>query len=150
MSDDWTQAWQPTVDVVGQDFSGGIESTAVDEIERATIRRYCEPLEFSCPLHYDEEVAKAHGYAGILAPHSGVSSTWIDIGLWRPGQGTRYPLAHPHVDIPQGARPGDAGAARAAHDGGLRHGHRDRVPRAARRRRPAHGKGPQADLLPAS
>ena len=105
MSDDWTQAWQPTVDVVGQDFSGGVESTAVDAIERATIRRYCEPLEFSCPLHYDEEVAKAHGYAGILAPHSGVSSTWIDIGLWRPGQGTRYPLAHPHVDIPRARGP---------------------------------------------
>ena len=101
MSEDWTQAWQPTVDVVGQDFSGGIESTAIDEIERATIRRYCEPLEFSCPLHYDEEVARAHGYAGILAPHSGVSSTWIDPGIWRPGEGTRYPLAHQHVDIPR-------------------------------------------------
>ena len=101
MSEDWTQAWQPTVDVVGQDFSGGIESTAIDEIERATIRRYCEPLEFSCPLHYDEEVARAHGYAGILAPHSGVSSTWIDPGIWRPGEGTRYPVAHQHVDIPR-------------------------------------------------
>ena len=105
MSEDWTQDWQPTVDVVGQDFSGGIESTAIDEIERATIRRYCEPLEFSCPLHYDEEVAKANGYAGILAPHSGVSSTWIDAGLWRPGQGTRYPMAHPHVDIPRARGP---------------------------------------------
>ena len=101
MSDDWTTDWQPTVDVVGRDFSGGIESTAIDAIERATIRRYCEPLEFDCPLHYDEDVAKAHGYAGILAPHSGVSLTWIDAGLWRPGEGTRYPAAHPHVDLPR-------------------------------------------------
>jgi acyl dehydratase len=105
MSDDWTPAWQPAVDVVGQDFSGGVESSAVDAIERATIRRYCEPLEFDCPLHYDEEVAKTHGYKGILAPHSGVSSTWIDAGLWRPSEGTRYPIAHPHVDLPRARGP---------------------------------------------
>ena len=105
MTDDWTEDWQPTVDVVGQDFSGGVKTTAADAIERATIRRYCEPLEFDCPLHYDEAVAKEQGYAGILAPHSGVSSTWIDAGLWRPGQGTRYPVAHPHVDLPRARGP---------------------------------------------
>ena len=105
MSDDWTQDWQPTVECVGQDFSGGIAAPAVDPIERAIVRRYCEPLEFDCPLHHDRETARAHGYRDILAPHSGVSSTWIDPGLWRPGQGTRYPSAHPHADIPRDRGP---------------------------------------------
>ena len=44
MSEDWTQDWQPTVECVGRDFSGGIASPAVDPIERASVRRYCEPL----------------------------------------------------------------------------------------------------------
>ena len=105
MSEDWTQDWQPTVECVGRDFSGGIASPAVDPIERASVRRYCEPLEFGCPLHYDAEVARAHGYRDILAPHSGISSTWIDPGLWRPGQGTRYPSVHPHADIPRDRGP---------------------------------------------
>ena len=78
MADDWTQDWPPTVDVGGQDFSGGIETTADDALERATIRRYCDPIEFDCPLRYDEDVARQHGYAGILAPGTVVRSSFMN------------------------------------------------------------------------
>ncbi len=101
MADDWTEAWLPTVQVVGQDFSGGVESTALDVIELGALRKFCEPLELDCPLHYDLDVAKQHGYRNVLATVSGISQTWLDSGLWRPGMGSRYPQAHAHVDIPR-------------------------------------------------
>ena len=101
MSDDWTRAWQPTIDVIGQDFSGGIESTAVDVIELGAVRKFLEAVELDCPLHYDVDIARQHGYRDVLAPISGVSQTWLNTGLWRPGLGSRYPTAHPHVDIPR-------------------------------------------------
>ena len=106
MADDWQGAWQGTVDAVGGDFSGGVQSTAVDQIELGAVRKFLEPLELDCPLHYDTDAAKQQGYRGVLAPVSGVSSTWLDGGLWRPGMGSRYPQAHPHVDIPR-ARAGE-------------------------------------------
>ena len=101
MADDWTQDWQATVDVVGEDFSGGVQSTAADAIELGAVRKFLEPLELDCPLHYDGDVAKQHGYRDVLAPVSGISQTWLDTGLWLPGQGSRYPQAHSHVDIPR-------------------------------------------------
>ena len=101
MSDEWMQAWQPTIDVVGRDFSGGLESTAIDTIELGAVRKFLEAVELDCPLHYDAEVAKAHGYRNVLAPISGVSQTWLDAALWRPGLGSRYPSNHPHVDVPR-------------------------------------------------
>ena len=101
MSDDWAEAWQPTLDAVGQDFGGGIETTAIDVIELGAVRRFLEAVELDCPLHYDVDVAAQQGYRGVLAPVSGISQTWLDTGLWRPGLGSRYPQAHPHVDIPR-------------------------------------------------
>ena len=101
MVDDWAEAWRATVDCVGQDFSAGMQSTAVDQIELGGVRKFCEPVELDCPLHYDLEVAKQHGYRGVVAPVSGISATWLDGGLWRPGMGSRYPQAHPHADIPR-------------------------------------------------
>ena len=101
MADDWQAAWQGTVDAVGGDFSGDVQSTAVDQIELGAVRKFLEPLELDCPLHYDPDAAKQHGYRNVLAPVAGISSTWLDAGLWRPGMGSRYPQAHPHVDIPR-------------------------------------------------
>ncbi len=101
MADDWQQDWQQTINVIGQDFSGGIQSTAVDEIEKSSVRRFLEAVELDCPLHYDADVAQQHGYRNILAPVSGISQTWIDTALWRPGLGSRYPSNHPHVDVPR-------------------------------------------------
>ena len=101
MADNWQAAWQGTIDAVGGDFSGGVTSTALDQIEMGAVRKFLEPLELDCPLHYDADAAKQHGYRNILAPVAGISSTWLDAGLWRPGMGSRYPQAHPHVDIPR-------------------------------------------------
>lgn len=90
--DDWEAAWQPVIDVIGEDFSGGVVQEAVDDIEKGLVRRYLEPIEFDCPLHYDEEVAKAHGYPGIIAPYSGLA-TWTSTGVWNPGDEPVYTSA---------------------------------------------------------
>jgi hypothetical protein len=82
--DEWPAEWQPMIDAVGQDFGGGIVYLAADDVEKALVRRYLEPLEFDCPLHYDEEVARQYGYRGIVAPYSGMS-TWIADAKWKPG-----------------------------------------------------------------
>jgi acyl dehydratase len=96
--DGWENAWQPVIDLVGEDFSEGEKQPAADLVERASIRRYLEPLEFGCPLHFDEAVATANGYRGILAPYSGISQTWTDQGQWHPGQPTNYPTADPNAN----------------------------------------------------
>ena len=65
---DWQDEWQPVVDAIGQDFGGGTKREAVEDIEKSTIRRYCEPLEMDFPLFYDEAAAKAQGFKGIPGP----------------------------------------------------------------------------------
>lgn len=87
--DDWEAAWQPLVDLVGQDLRPGDVSTAVDRIEPALVRHYLEPLEFDCPLHVDDEAARAHGYPGMIAPYSGLA-TWVSAGVWAPGDDPVY------------------------------------------------------------
>lgn len=84
MADDWQQAWQPMINAVGTDFSDGAEVQGADEVERGAIRRFLEPLEFDCPLHYDRAVATAYGYSDILAPYSSLM-TWTIPPLWYPG-----------------------------------------------------------------
>jgi hypothetical protein len=98
--DDWAKAWQPLVDAVGRDFSAGETTTGIDVIERSSVRRYLEPLELDCPLHYDEAAAKAAGYRDIVAPFSGISSTWLDAGQWKPSDPSRYPNADPNWNSP--------------------------------------------------
>jgi acyl dehydratase len=83
MDQDWKQAWQPVVDAIGQEF--GRVTTGADEISAATIRRYLEPLEFDCALHYDAEVAREHGYGDIVAPNSSIQTFSLP-PMWRPGQ----------------------------------------------------------------
>ncbi|HRC62154.1 MAG: MaoC family dehydratase N-terminal domain-containing protein [Dehalococcoidia bacterium] len=94
----WESAWQPLMDLVGEDFSEGETQPAIDVVEKTSIRRYLEPLEFGCPLHFDEAAAKASGYKGILAPYSGISQTWTDQGQWNPGDPTNYPNADPNFN----------------------------------------------------
>lgn len=91
MANDWQAAWQPMIDSIGKDFGANARSVAVDAIERGAVRKFCEPLEMDCPLFYDEETARAHGYDGIPAPISGISQTWVATPLWSPGKDTIYP-----------------------------------------------------------
>jgi len=85
MSDDWKQAWQPLIDAVGTDFGGTAEIWGADEVERSTIRRFLEPLEFDCPLHYDKATALSYGYSDIVAPYSSMLSYTLP-AMWQPGQ----------------------------------------------------------------
>jgi hypothetical protein len=84
MSDDWQAAWQPVIDAVGTEF-GDDEIEGADAVDRSAVRRYLEPLEFDCPLHYDDGVARAHGYPGTIAPLASYI-TFAVPALWKPGQ----------------------------------------------------------------
>lgn len=84
MNDDWKQEWQATVDAVGMQFGQG-EVLGADVIDASAIRRYLEPLEFDCALHYDEATARAHGYAGVSAPCSAILSFTV-APMWQPGE----------------------------------------------------------------
>jgi hypothetical protein len=81
---DWTAEWQEVVDAVGRDFGDGRTRYGADPIERSTIRRYLEPLEFDCALHYDPEAAQAHGYPDVIAPYTAALS-WSIPAMWSPG-----------------------------------------------------------------
>jgi len=84
MSDDaWKAAWDPVVAAVGRDFSDGA-SEGADAVERGLVRRYLEPLEFDCPLHYDDAAAEAHGYGGMIAPYSSYLAFAV-APIWSPG-----------------------------------------------------------------
>jgi N-terminal half of MaoC dehydratase len=65
---DWAAAWEPMVSAVGTEFGGDEVVWGADRVERGLIRRFLEPLEFDCPLHLDDEIARTHGYPGIVAP----------------------------------------------------------------------------------
>ena len=105
-TDDWQDAWQPLIDAVGTDFGAELKQEAIETIERGAIRRLCEPIEMDCPIFYDEEVARQHGYHGIPAPISGISQTWIDPGLWKPGQETPWPTQERDAMPPRRASAG--------------------------------------------
>ncbi|WP_447643620.1 FAS1-like dehydratase domain-containing protein [Nocardioides zeae] len=81
---DWKAEWQPVVDAVGDDFADGAVTWGGDPVERGAIRRYLEPLELDCALHTDPEVARAHGFADVTMPATGVIA-WTIPAAWVPG-----------------------------------------------------------------
>jgi acyl dehydratase len=83
--EDWTATWDGMLAAVGTDLSNGRVVRGADPIERSTVRRYLEPLEFDCALHYDPEVAARHGFADITAPYTSVLTFTIP-AMWKPGQ----------------------------------------------------------------
>ncbi len=107
--DDWKAAWQPMREAVGRDF-GDAPIVGADRVEAGLIRRFCEPLEFGCPLHFDDAAARAAGYDGIVAPVSTVLMFSIP-AMWSPGeeplfvtagrddQPARSPVGPPTVDV---------------------------------------------------
>lgn len=102
MEADWKQAWQPLIDAVGRDFGEGEKRWGADCVERGGIRRFLEPLEFDCPLHYDDSVARANGYEGIVAPISSYLSLTIP-EIWQYGT-TVFTSAERHAQ-PVGNNP---------------------------------------------
>ena len=89
--EDWKRAWQSVVDAVGMDFDSR-SSAPADAVEVGAIRRYVEPIELDCALHYDRAVACAYGYADVIAPYT-ASSTFTIPPMWQPGQETLFPTA---------------------------------------------------------
>ena len=97
--------WDDLVAAIGQDFSGGEVRQAADAIERSSIRRYCEPLEDACPLYYDDEVAKAHGYKGIILPWAAYTAL-SGAAFWKPGDAEVFDSAEPDAGLNrQGPQP---------------------------------------------
>ena len=109
VDDDWKLAWKPLQEAVGRDF-GDEAVVGADRVEAGLIRRFCEPLELGCPLHFDEDAARAAGYDGIVAPVSSVLTFSIP-AMWNPGDGplfttpgrddqpARSPIKPPTIDV---------------------------------------------------
>ncbi len=65
------------------------EFTGVDEVSLNDIRRKLEVYCFDCPLHYDEAVARAHGYRTVVAP-TAMTPLWAVPPYWSPGEPSPY------------------------------------------------------------
>ncbi|HEY3917240.1 MAG TPA: MaoC family dehydratase N-terminal domain-containing protein [Stellaceae bacterium] len=65
------------------------EFAGVDDVTRSDIRRKLEVYCFDCPLHYDDTVARAHGYQGVVAPVA-LTPLWAMPAYWRPGEPVLY------------------------------------------------------------
>jgi hypothetical protein len=85
--------WEETESFLGKEIG---KCEGADAVEKGTIRRWLEPKEFDCPIHYDEEAAKSAGYDGIVAPAT-MAVTYGIPPYWKPGD----PLARPE-DEPKG------------------------------------------------
>lgn len=94
-ADEWERAWRPVLAAVGNEVApAGDPGTEIVEAE--TIRRWCEPLEFDCPLHHDAAVAQAHGHGDVVAPYTAVS-TYAMTPLWSPGTPPLFREAGPNA-----------------------------------------------------
>lgn len=93
MSEQWKKEWQPVVGAVGQDFGDQVLLFGADGVELAVIRRYLEPLEFDCPLHYDRTTARNAGYRDVIAPWSALS-VFTARPLWSPGDPPIFTNSH--------------------------------------------------------
>src|ERR1700722_16126971 len=83
--EDWEETWAPMISAVGSDLIGGRSLRGADPIEASTVRRYLEPLEFDCSLHYDHQAARDHGFANIVAPYTSMLTFTIP-PMWVPGR----------------------------------------------------------------
>ena len=71
------------------------EHDGVDEVTLNDIRHKLEVYCFDCPLHYDAEVAQAHGYRTVVAPVA-MTGLWMVSPYWTPGEpppAALWPLA---------------------------------------------------------
>lgn len=63
--------------------------SGADAVTRSDIRRKLEVYCFDCPLHYDDDVARAHGYRGLVAPVA-LTPLWAMPVYWSPGEPVLY------------------------------------------------------------
>jgi hypothetical protein len=83
--DGWKAVWDAMIARIGSDMTDGEVVWGADPIERSAVRRYLEPLELDCALHYDPEVARAHGFPEVVAPYTSFLTFTIP-PMWEPGQ----------------------------------------------------------------
>lgn len=89
--------WEDTKAWIGRPLSVS-EGGGIDAVEAGTIRPRLEVLEFGCPLHYDEKVAKEAGYKGVFAPYT-MLQTYSGSANWQPGQPTLWRRNHPNFTM---------------------------------------------------
>jgi hypothetical protein len=75
-------SWKPAQDLVGTVIGRFV---GADVVSRADIRRRLQVLALDCPLHYSEEIAKAHGYETVVAPVS-MYKSWSFPAYWEVGE----------------------------------------------------------------
>jgi acyl dehydratase len=73
--------WEEAEQWVGRELA---RYRGADEVTVADIRRRLEVLAWDCPLHYDEAVARRHGYRTVVAPAT-MLMTWAMPAYWEPG-----------------------------------------------------------------
>ncbi|HWE74813.1 MAG TPA: MaoC family dehydratase N-terminal domain-containing protein [Stellaceae bacterium] len=61
----------------------------IDAVTRSDIRRKLEVFCCDCPLYYDDAVARAHGYRGLVAPVV-MTPLWGMPAYWEPGEPVFY------------------------------------------------------------
>ncbi|OYD60224.1 UNVERIFIED_ORG: MaoC dehydratase-like protein [Burkholderia sp. CF145] len=83
-SDSWKDDWRPMIAAIGRDFDDRPPVFVADRIEVSAVRRWLEPLEFDCALHYDPDVARMHGYKDIVVPTSALPTFALE-PMWNPG-----------------------------------------------------------------
>ena len=105
--------WEDALSWVGRELA---QYQGADEVTRGDIRRRLEVLAWDCPLHYDADVARAHGYRDVVAPAT-MLMTWSMPAYWKPGDprpqldDASYLPAYPFTRIPA---PGSAMFATAS------------------------------------
>lgn len=78
---------------------------AADALERGDIRRKLEEYCSYCPIHYDDAVARAHGYSSVVAPAT-LAPLLANPGYWHPGDPLFFAPDAPyhggwlHMDLP--------------------------------------------------
>lgn len=82
--------WEEAESWVGRELA---QYEGADEVTIGGIRRRLEVLAWDCPLHYDEAVAREHGYRTIVSPAT-MLMTWAMPPYWKPGD------ARPQLDDP--------------------------------------------------
>ncbi|MGI4812293.1 MAG: FAS1-like dehydratase domain-containing protein [Janthinobacterium lividum] len=85
MAEQWIRGWDRMVAAIGRDFGADRPSIFGEPIELTALKRYLEPLEFDCALHYDATAARQHGYADVVVPFTALASFAMPL-MWTPGE----------------------------------------------------------------
>lgn len=101
----WPRNWDAVVAAIGEEFGEDKIAWGADRVELSGVRRFLEPFEFDCPLHYDKAVALQHGYPDVVAPSASLRM-FASPALWEPGSQPIF------TDAARDAQPDQASPAR--------------------------------------